>query len=385
MKNEIFSNIFNLSLSSASISERTKKLEELWNNLENEELLFNMAKTDEVASHIGWLLQKTNLNYSVHWQNECLAVEKRINCLMTILDEIAEHFGNSNIKVVALKNSGITKGIYPIFACSPMGDIDLLVSPKDFYIAHNILISELKFTFKFRSELEDENIEEAFKNGGTEYFKTVNGVRVWLELQWRPIAGRWIQPHNEPNGEELIERSLQVNNSKVRILSPEDNLLQVALHTAKHSYVRAPGFRLHSDVDRIVRFQDVTWDKFLNNVKILNLKTSVYFSLYFAKYLLDTPIPSTVLTELAPCWFKRKVILLFVNNASFYNQNKKKFTRVGYVFFNLFLYDNFIEVIRAVFPPFETLNLKYKIKYKYLVPFYYFKRLFNLAFRRAKL
>ena len=72
--------------------------------------------------------------------------------------------------------------------------------------------------------------------------------------------------------------SLEVNGSNVRILAPEDNLLQVALHTAKHSYVRAPGFRLHSDVDRVVRFQSIDWNQcgIEGNLFTFSLKKQVY-------------------------------------------------------------------------------------------------------------
>jgi len=56
------------------------------------------------------------------------------------------------------------------------------------------------------------------------------------------VAGRWIRPDQEPGAEELLARSISIPGSAARLLAPEDNLLQIALHTAKHSYVRAPGF-----------------------------------------------------------------------------------------------------------------------------------------------
>ena len=37
---------------------------------------------------------------------------------------------------------------------------------------------------------------------------------LWLELQWRPIAGRWISPEVEPKAEELIETSLAIEGSE---------------------------------------------------------------------------------------------------------------------------------------------------------------------------
>ena len=282
MHNNTTSESLKLALSSLNIEERLDQLQKIWNDVKDEEVLFQCAKLDEVSSHLGWLLKQSNLKYSNYWTLEVEKVESRVTVLMDILEEIAQKLSEHKIGIVALKNAGITKGIYTVLACSPMGDLDILVSSKDFYEAHHIIINELGFTFKFRSKFETEVLEEAFRGGGTEYFKKVKDFTVWLELQWRPIAGRWIQPHNEPDGDELMQRSIPVDGSSVRILAPEDNLLQVALHTAKHSYVRAPGFRLHSDVDRIVRYQSINWDSFTENVKKLKLKTTVYFSLFFA-------------------------------------------------------------------------------------------------------
>lgn len=377
--------ILTLGLSSALDKQRTARLIQLWPGNKSEKLLFEAAKTDEVASHIGWLLKQTQLNYSDKWLKEYTKTEQRITVLMDTLEEVATLLKQNKIDIVALKNAGITKGIYTNYGCSPMGDIDLLVSTKDFHKAHKILLNELGFTFKFRSELEEEDLEEAFKGGGTEYFKEVEGYTVWLELQWRPIAGRWIQPHNEPNGDELMKRSISLKNSSVRILAPEDNLLQVALHTAKHSYVRAPGFRLHSDVDRIVRYQEIDWNLFVKRVKDLKLITAVYFSLYFASKLLETPIPSNVLSELKPSWLRTKIILHYIYKAGLFNQKKKKFSKLGYILFNLALYDSVSELLKAVFPPFDSIKIKYDIQNKWQLPYYHIIRLKDLAFKRAKL
>lgn len=377
--------ILAIGLSSSDKEKRINKLIELWPNIESEDALLKASKTDEISSHIAWLLKKSQLNYSSVWLKEYEEVERRVTILMDTLEEVAQHLRQNNIKIVALKNAGIAKGIYPNYGCSPMGDIDLLVSVTNFHKAHELLIGDLGFTFKFRSELEDENVEEAFKSGGTEYFKKVEDYTVWLELQWRPIAGRWIQPHNEPNGDELLRRSISVKNSAVRILAPEDNLLQVALHTAKHSYVRSPGFRLHSDVDRIVRYQEVNWDIFLDRVSKLKLKTAVYFSLYFAKELLKTPISENVLKKLQPNWIRQKIVRYYISKAGLFNQKKKKFSKIGYIIFNLALYDSISEIAKAVFPPYSILTKKYNFNNRWKMPYYQLKRIKELVLKRAKL
>ena len=379
-----YKEILCLALSGKHIDEKVIQLKKTW-SLIIEESLFHYAQVDEVASHIAYILKSSDLKYASFWDKVYQDTDHCITVLMDVLEEVASKLKENKIEIVALKNAGIAKAIYKNNACSPMGDLDLLVRSKDFRQAHELILNDLGFTFKFRSEFEEEDLEEAFRGGGTEYYKIVEGYKVWLELQWRPIAGRWIQPHNEPNGDKLMDNCIEVENSDVRILSPEDNLLQVALHTAKHSYVRAPGFRLHSDVDRVVRFQSIDWIKFENKVCDLELKTAVYFSLFFAKELLDTPIPKTVLINLNPVWFRRKAIHYFITKAGIYNQKRKKFTRIGYILFNLSLYDSLGENFKAIFPPFDSLKIKYPITRKRHLPYYYVLRIKDLLFKRAKL
>ena len=380
----IHKKVLNLALSGKEINEKITILKKQWEKLD-EEKLFEYAKVDEVASHIAYILKSSDLKYASFWGKVYQDTDHYVTVLMTVLEEVASKLKENKIEIVALKNTGITKALFKNNACSPMGDLDLLVRSKDFRKAHEIILNDLDFTFKFRSEFEEEDLEEAFRGGGTEYYKIVDGHKVWLELQWRPIAGRWIQPHNEPNGDELMNGSIEVENSDVRILSPEDNLLQVSLHTAKHSYVRAPGFRLHSDVDRVVRFQSIDWAKFEKKVCDLELKTAVYFSLFFAKKLLDTPIPKTVLVNLKPSWYRRKSIHYFITKGGLYNQKKKKFSRIGYILFNLSLYDSFKENIKAIFPPLDSLKIKYPISKRSQLPYFYLIRIINLLSKRAKL
>ena len=380
----IYQKILNISLSSVPLDEKVKFLTEFWPNI-CEEKLYSYAKRDEISSHVAFVLKSSGLKYKTCWNDDYEKVDTKITILMDTLEKVAIKLKEYCIDIVALKNAGIAKGLYNNNACSPMGDLDLLVKTSDFKKAHEVILNDLGFIFEFRSEFEIEDLNAAFRGGGTEYYKIIEGHKVWLELQWRPIAGRWIQPHNEPNGNVLMDASINIEKSLVKILAPEHNLLQVALHTAKHSYVRAPGFRLHSDVDRVVRFQQINWVHFVSLVVKLKLKTAVYFSLFFAKELLGTPIPNEVINKLRPIWYRERIIRHYLKKAGIYNQEKKKFTKMGYIVFNLSLYDTFGENLKAIFPPFDSLKIKYPITKKYQLPHYYLVRLKDLFIKRAEL
>ena len=202
--------------------------------------------------------------------------------------------------------------IFKVPAASPMGDIDLLVDPKDFLKAHNVL-TKLNFILGDRSPFSYTNLETAFQSGGTEYYKNLeDGNLLWVELQWRPVSGRWIQENQEPKAEYIVKNSISTKNSYVKIMNPVDNLIQVCLHTAKHSFVRAPGFRLHTDVDRITRGQNIDWQFFCDQVEKLNIRTASYISLLLPYLFLNSPVPKEVLSRLNHTPMKNRIIFKWI-------------------------------------------------------------------------
>lgn len=323
------------------------------------------------------------LRPSEAWQCAHKISFQQVSGYMAALDAMAHHMAQAGIAVVALKNAGIARGIYPCVGCCPMGDVDVLIERRHLRQAHDILLSE-GYEPCWRHTGEDFDFDAAERIGGAEYRKTLeNGETMWLEVQWRPVAGRWIRPDQEPTAEELIARSVPIPGTAVRLLAPEDNLLQVALHTAKHSYVRAPGFRLHLDVERIVRLQSIDWDTFVRRVVALRVKTPVYFSLAIPRLLFDTPVPDEVLRALRPSAWKERLLLWWIDRAGLFNPDERKFSKVGFVVFSALLYDDLSGLWRALFPDPEWMRRHYGLRNSALLPIYHARRLVDLAFRRS--
>ena len=369
-----------LSLSSDSERNKKNKFIELYEIVDKSDL-YEEASQDEVFTHLAHLILNYKLEDDKILQTSLKSISKKMNIFLSELNNIASNFEKESISTIALKNAGILIGIYKNLFCSPMGDLDLLVKKTDFYLAHEIITKKLGYKFKFRSNLEKEDIKLAYLHGGSEYYKVVNNIKVWVEIQWRPVAGRWIQKNSEPDSDQLIKDSIAIKDTKVKILEPTDNLLQVCLHTAKHSYCRAPGFRLHSDVDRVVRFNKINWKVFFNKIVDLQIKTAVYYSLFFSKILLKTPIPEDVLIKLKPNFLKNKIMLGFVFNAGIFNQHKKKFSKLGYIFFNILLFDSLRNLIIGIFPNKKEIhsnNIYDRCKFN-------FKRISSLIFKRQRL
>lgn len=334
-----------------------------------------------VASHI---LQWDLAQLPDYWQEAYEKEKRHLGFLKEKAAQICSLMADNGITMVVLKNGGIMQDMVEDPAACPMEDIDSLVKKSDFKKAHQILIDN-GFLFKFRSEFEEEDLEAAFRDGSTEYrIDTPEGKKMWFELAWRAVAGRWIRRDLEPDADALIENAYFAPGTKVGILSAEDNLLQVSVHTAKHSYVRAPGLRLHLDVERIVAHKEINWKLFLEKVEAAHVKTSTYYSLYLAKMLFDTPVPREVLDHLYPGKRKDKRILKLISKAGLLHPKKRKFSKMEFLRFQTSLYDSFRDAWFVLYPKNGGLHEIYGYKSPLLTPYYLALRGLDLVGVRKK-
>lgn len=374
MINQIFDNEY-FKLMSLIIRERNTDEEIEYIRSSTEKLkskeFYEVAKEHELVSTIGAkLVKKIGLELGDLWKKEMDETRARLGFLFAKVEELGADLKAHGIPLVLLKNGGIAIDIMDDLAECPMGDIDMLCRKSDFHRAHDIILQH-GFQFKFRSVYEFENLDEAFADGSTEYSIQNGEETAWVELAWRPVAGRWIRKDKEPKADELVAASHQAKRSVNRVLSNEDNLLQVSCHTAKHSYVRAPGYRLHLDVDRIVSNKEIDWSLFVKKVKDVHSRTAVYFSLYLAQEILGTEIPQSVLDELRPSECKMKRIMNMLLKANLMHPHGQKFSKIGFLRFQTALYDSVWDFLAVLFPPAADLKLKYRYKNCLLTPYYW--------------
>ena len=346
---------------------------------------YDVVKEHELVSTVySKLKKKIGIELGEPWKAETEETRRRLSFLFAQVEKIGEDMAAQGIPLILLKNGGIAIDIMDDLAECPMGDIDMLCRKSDFMAAHKIILNH-GFQFKFRSVYEFENLDEAFADGSTEYSIPDGNELAWVELAWRPVAGRWIRKDKEPDADQLVADSHVAARSCCRVLSNEDNLLQVSIHTAKHSYVRAPGYRLHLDVDRIVSNKEIDWDLFINKVNAVGSRTAVYFSLYFANEILGTKVPDEVLDALKPSRRKRKRIMNMLLKANLMHPHDKKFSKIGFLHFQTSLYDSFGDLLAVLFPPMAQLKAKYGFKNVLVSPYYWvFYVLDMIGIRKSK-
>ena len=307
----------------------------------------------------------------------------RISAYVAELDRVASLPDSVGIRLVALKNAGIGRGSACVWDAAPKG-IWMCSSIRPTSSPLTALLEQDGYQFEFRSPLEVADLTSAEASGGAEYWKPFpEGEKLWLELPVAPDLQAVDSPRPGALGARL-DRALY-DDSRLRCPNPPGGRqsAQVCLHTAKHSYVRAPGFRLHTDVDRVVRRQAVDWDKFSAQVSALRVKTAVYFSLALTHDLLGSPIPPRVLSALAPREWKVKLMSSWLRRVGLFHPDEKKFSRVGYVLFTALLYDDPKGLWRAIFPSPTWMRERFRVRKSFLLPYYYGRRIADLLFRRV--
>ena len=332
-----------LTLAAMSCHRREQKIEQIQRiepNVRDEWWTFAVAnRVEPIVAHALFDAFGDSFPGSERWHAAHDRNERRMSILLSEFDRIAAAMHEQGIRMLALKNAGIARGLHTCAACCPMGDLDVVVKKQQFRAAHEVMLS-LGYPLATRTSTHDASFEAGFEDGGTEYRAIVDDEEVWFELQWRPVAGRWIRPEQEPSASDLVDRSVPIEGTKVRLLSPVDNMVQVALHTAKHTYVRAPGLRLHTDVDRIAYYQSPDWDEVCEMVEALEVKTATFFSFALASALLDTPIPARVFQRLQPNRAKVEAMVRWLMRVDLFMPNEKKFTRPEMVGFTALMYDD---------------------------------------------
>jgi len=133
-----------------------------------------------------------------------------------------------------------------------------------------------------------------------------------------------------------------------------------------------------------VRRCAVDWEVFVTRVENAQVCTATYFSLEIPRRLLQTPIPEWVSARLQPPTWKCNLVLRWLMRVGLFNPNQRKWGRVGYIVFNLLLYDRISGIWRAVLPHPDWMIGHYNIHCRCTLPIWYGLRICNLIFRRAK-
>ena len=215
---------------------------------------------------------RTNVHKSLIFARELIRISDGMDAL--------------GVDVMPYKGVVLAETVYGDIALRQSGDIDLLIRVQDFSRIREA-VRGLGYTPHFPLSPRE---EEAYLRTGYEYtFDSQAGPNL-LELQWA-LQPRFYAVDVDMDG--LFQRSVQVTiaGRNIKTLSPEDLMIVLSLHAAKHAWGRLIWL---CDIARIMSRPNLNWDWIKQQASELGIARILSVTLLLANRLLGVSIPATV-------------------------------------------------------------------------------------------
>lgn len=202
--------------------------------------------------------------------------------LFRILDSLDVH----SIVSIPYKGPALAESVYGDLALRSFSDLDILVRRSDVVRAKTI-VEELGYA----PSLSLTNAEErAYLATGYEYTFDGPGGRNMLELQWG-IVPRFYAVDFDCGKFFARAVSASVSGRTVRTLSPEDLLLTLCVHAAKHAWGRLCWLR---DIAGVLQAQEIEGSLVEQRAAELGISRMFHVTLLLAHRLLGANLPDPI-------------------------------------------------------------------------------------------
>lgn len=231
------------------------------------------------------------------------------NALLYVeLAKVLRGLQQNNIPVILLKGAHLAALVYEHPALRTMADLDLLVRKGDLARAVSVL-RELGYSSG------DSHDTAKNRERGRHLPRMFKPPGIGIEIHWT-ITGRVLPFSVDTDGLWERARPASIAGVMVDVLSPEDLLLHLCVHTASHSCLglqlsHAPfrlGLRPLYDIAAVLqRHQpDLDWQQVQRRATEWQAGKCVYISLRLVKELLRVEAPESVLEFLRPTDFDER-------------------------------------------------------------------------------
>lgn len=211
---------------------------------------------------------------------------------LALVGEIAESLEAAGVPAMAFKGPVLAATVYPDPGLREFVDLDLLVPEEDRERALRLLRAE-----GFRPDLSAG--AEPWEDGGipdppsgayaTPLFRGSDGCAVDLHWGLAP-AHRALAP--DPAGIRERAGRMEVAGRSVRVPSPEDHLLLLAVHGTKHGPRPWPKTKWIADVAWLLAHRpDAEWGAALARARTRGSRRALLLGVALARDLLDAPVP----------------------------------------------------------------------------------------------
>ena len=199
------------------------------------------------------------------------------------LFRILDCLNANSVPAIPLKGPLLAETVYGDLALRDFSDLDVLVQERDVTQAKAALQS---LGYSPSTPLST-SAERAYLKTGYECTLDGPGGRNLLELQWN-FAPRFYAVGFDVQGLFSRAQNVQLCGRTVRSLAPEDLLLTLCVHAAKHAWIRLHWLR---DIAGALETQRLNWPNVVEHARGLGIARMVGVSLLLAERLLDAQLP----------------------------------------------------------------------------------------------
>ncbi len=274
------------------------------------------------------------------------------------LSKILNSFQKKGIPVVVLRGLALAQIIYKNIALRSTIDIDLLVQKKDLSRVVRALLG-LKFTSpQFGLVTKEYSAELCFLKRAEGEGKYCSSI--YIDVHQDITSSIRLKRITKTDTEGVIRRAhpARIESVNMLVMAPEDLLLHLAL---RHCFERL--IRL-CDIGELIKAkkEELNWQFLLEKAKESRITGIMYYTLWYARQLFETPVPEYVLKELTPNW-PRKSLLDRLLSRSIYPDDIGNLSRRRKYFLQIMMSDRLIDVFlvfwTVIFPSSEWLSYYY--------------------------
>ncbi len=233
-----------------------------------------------LAPHANWVpaqtLNQLRAAYAMNMQ-KALVLSRELN-------RILGRAGALGIQLIPYKGIALSEAYYGDIAMRQVGDLDLFVRRRD-VIGIRSALRELGYAPRLAIP---ENSEPDYIASGYEYSFDGPLGKASVELQWA-LQPRYYAVDYDMDG--LFARAVEVTIAgfAARTLSPEDLLLVLSLHAAKHVWGRLIWL---CDIAQILNRGNLDFPALLSRSRELGIVRILHVTLLLANRFLEIPIPA---------------------------------------------------------------------------------------------
>jgi hypothetical protein len=222
------------------------------------------------------------------------------------IERVLTALAEADVDFIWLKGAALAYTVYPNPICRGRGDLDLWVQVEQLPAATTVLEG---LGYRTRHKADRPNAL-ALLIGGEQRLVGESPSLDLIELQWPAIRGEWARTTAAVDHAGIWQRRRPVllDGLSVSTMAPEDALIHLCLHQAINHQFSMPWLRSLLDVHLLIARYRIDWAEVVTRAEQWRLSTVLWTVLSLARDLLDTRLPESVLSSLAPARWRRWLI-----------------------------------------------------------------------------